>query len=71
MSASSHTEWRGQLLRHASIASAYVRGRLATQARSSSMSGLEAGWAECIVIHVHVTTRVAGQTSLVVNCPFV
>ncbi len=36
--ASSHTVMRGHVLRHASIASPYVRGRSATQRRKSSVS---------------------------------
>jgi hypothetical protein len=31
------------------------------------MSGLVTGSAECIVIHVHVTTRAAGQLLVVVD----
>jgi hypothetical protein len=38
-SASSQTEWRGQVLRQASIASAYERGRPAIQVRSSRVNG--------------------------------
>src|SRR5262249_23229093 len=37
---SSHTDRRGQVLRHASITSARVRGRSATQARNCSMMRL-------------------------------
>jgi hypothetical protein len=39
MNASSHTVWRGQVLRHVSIACAYVRGRLDIHSSNSTIAG--------------------------------